>query len=367
MKPRLGTISPLFAGLPLFAGTLALLSPAPAQQAALKGFDPVALCKGKEEAGKADFATTRGDFTYWFATAENLATFTGEPQRYEIQLGGSCARMGPLAGGGNPDRWHVHKERIYVFASDQCREGFKKRHDAFLDVTEAKPAVAAAAATAVAELLARAAAGHGGKQRLQAWRSYRHERATKNGDTTEVFKLHALLTATVRIDTDYLQGEKAWRYARVVGPQPPFFLDLGKVREMSADAHTEMVRDLGHEPLLALRMALDGEAVVTAGGKRDANGVDVDELGVWQHGRTTWLGIDKDSRIRTARFRGRGPGLWYGAVELTFAGYQELEGVHVPTTVSGTFEGKAEPSFTETRTGVAIDGALAPELFTRPK
>lgn len=360
MKPRLGPV------LPLLATALSLWSPARAQQPALRGFDPVAICKGKEEAGKPEFAATRGAFTYHFATAENLATFRGEPERFEIQLGGACARMGPLSGGGDANRWHVHKERIYIFASDQCREGFKKRHDAFLDLTEPQPA-ADAAATAANELLARAAAGHGGKARLQAVRNYRHERAAKNGDVTEVFKLQALFPATVRIDTDYLQGEKAWRYARIVGPTPPFFLDMGKFREMHPDAHTEMVRDLGHEPLLALRAALDGACVLTAGGKRDANGVEVDEFGVWQHGRTTWFGIDRDGRIRTARFRGRGPGLWFGAVELRFADFQEAGGLQVPTAVTGTFEGKAEPTFTETRIAIAVDGELPPELFTQPK
>jgi len=60
----------------------------------LEGLDPVMLVQGKEVQGDMKYKITRGRFQYLFANAENKATFEKEPSRYEIQLDGSCARMG---------------------------------------------------------------------------------------------------------------------------------------------------------------------------------------------------------------------------------------------------------------------------------
>ena len=60
----------------------------------LEGLDPVMLSQGKEVQGDMKYKVTRGRFEYIFVSAENKATFEKEPSRYEIQLGGHCARMG---------------------------------------------------------------------------------------------------------------------------------------------------------------------------------------------------------------------------------------------------------------------------------
>src|SRR5215212_11103837 len=60
----------------------------------LEGLDPVMLSQGKEVQGDMKYKVTRGQFQYLFASAENKATFEKDPARYEIQLGGHCARMG---------------------------------------------------------------------------------------------------------------------------------------------------------------------------------------------------------------------------------------------------------------------------------
>ncbi|MGB3965963.1 MAG: hypothetical protein WBO45_04475, partial [Planctomycetota bacterium] len=140
--------------VPFITGLLVAL-PAPAQLPALRGLDPVALSQGKEEAGKTDLTATAGEHRYQFASEANRAQFTADPARFAIQLGGACARMGPTSGQGDAQRWHMHKERIYIFASDQCREAFKKDGDRFLDLDEPRPTPDAAAAAAAATLLAR--------------------------------------------------------------------------------------------------------------------------------------------------------------------------------------------------------------------
>src|SRR5262245_29957519 len=116
----------------LFVCALLLLSGAFAGQTcaqqqppydALEGLDPVLLTQGKEAQGEMKITVTRGQFRYMFANAANKAAFEQYPTRYEIQLNGACARMGaPVV--GNPDLYAVHKGRIYIFGSENCKTLF---------------------------------------------------------------------------------------------------------------------------------------------------------------------------------------------------------------------------------------------------
>ena len=126
----------LFAfALLVLAGAFSLAAqPSAAQKAdavvPLKGLDPVMLAKGKEVKGDDKLTVTRGGFRYLFSSAETKALFEKEPKLYEIQMGGSC----PVVPGaeGDPDRFAVYKERIYIFASDQCVESFKANPEEFV-------------------------------------------------------------------------------------------------------------------------------------------------------------------------------------------------------------------------------------------
>ena len=337
-----------------------------AQQPALRGLDPVALCKGQEQPGKPELALQHGAYRYQFASADQQALFTKDPERYEIQLGGACARMGPLSGTGDAQRWLVHKERIYIFASDQCREGFRKRHDAFLAIDEPAPTDAAALAAGKA-LVERAALGHGGAERLRAWRSYRHERSAKNGDTTDLRRTWLQLPATARFDHDYTQGDKTWRYANVLTPATTFSLANDKGKLLGKDAAHELQFELFGEPLVALRLVLAGDALAVPAGTREVGGVAVEEFTVWYHQRTITFGIGQDGRVRTARCRGRGPGLWFATLERVYDDFQEHGGLHVPTSVRVLFDGQDVPAMHERREKIVVDGELPDGLFTAPK
>lgn len=345
-----------------FAPPAALLR---AQEPALRGFDPTALAKGKQEAGKAEITAEHGGFRYRFASTEARDAFAKQPERWSIQLDGACARMGPLSGSGDPQRWLVHKERIYVFASDQCRDGFAKRPDDFLAVDEPAPTDTAALAAGQA-LLQRAAKAHGGADRLRAWRTWSHERTTKNGDLTEKHRLQLMLPDTVRIDHEYV-GHANWGWLRVLSPTACFFVEGDAFRAMGKDAQCEVRRMLLREPLLALRLALDGKATVAAAGKRDAAGGAVEDLAVWCDGGVVTFAIGADGGVRSARCRGRGPGLWFGSLELAFDDWQDVGGLRAPATVRATFDGKDAPELGERRTDLAADAGLPAATFAAPK
>jgi protein tyrosine phosphatase (PTP) superfamily phosphohydrolase (DUF442 family)/YHS domain-containing protein len=98
-------------------------APPPQRPLAVRGLDPVLLVAGQETPGEAKLALTRGNFEYRFASAENKAKFEKEPERYEVQLNGMCARMGPPVL-GQPERFAVYEGRIYLFGTENCRKEF---------------------------------------------------------------------------------------------------------------------------------------------------------------------------------------------------------------------------------------------------
>lgn len=354
--------------LPLLLASTALPAQADAASAAaLRGFDPVALCRGEELPGRADLQATHGAYTYRFASEQSLATFRADPERHAIQWGGACARMGPLSGRGDMDRWLVHAERIYIFASDACRTGFEKRAERFVPVDEPRPETSAEAAARGAELLAAAIEAHGGAERLRSWRTYRHERAENKDEMRQEWRVQVALPATLRRDHDWLQGDKAWRFHHVVTPNEGFFVEEGKAREMHAVARREALGDLLHEPAFALRAALLGKPVVAALGKREVQGLQVHEFVLWQQDCTTIFGVGDGGRIVTARYRSRGPGQFFGDVVKVFRDQETRAGIVVPLTVTGTFDGAPTPAFEEHRDHVTVDEDLGENVFARPR
>lgn len=101
---------------------------------ALLGFDPVRLSAGEEVKGLEELAVEHGGYRYLFATEADRKAFLGDPARYEIQFKGACAYMvhfGEGPGSGDPDRFHVHKGRIYIFGTENCRDTFKESPDKY--------------------------------------------------------------------------------------------------------------------------------------------------------------------------------------------------------------------------------------------
>src|SRR4029079_679219 len=139
---------------------------------ALDGIDPVVLLtQGKEVSGKPDFKVSRGKFDYLFVSAENKAAFEKNPEKYEIQLRGACARMG---GGvtGNPADFAVVDGKIYIFGSDDCHKKFVAAPARFLPKTATPMPAAAAAVTEGRALVDRMVKAIGGAEKLDAVTSY---------------------------------------------------------------------------------------------------------------------------------------------------------------------------------------------------
>ena len=139
---------------------------APPVVTVLKGFDPIELIDGREAPGNESIAVTRGRYRYLFSTEANKRKFEKSPEEYQIQLGGGCGRMGSLSGTGNPDRYYVFNRQIYIFASEQCRNGFKAAPEKHLEGPDAPPTGSPAELRRGKELVALALKGVGGAARI---------------------------------------------------------------------------------------------------------------------------------------------------------------------------------------------------------
>jgi YHS domain-containing protein len=93
---------------------------------ALSGYDAVAyFVDGRPIEGSSEHALEWRDATWRFASAENLARFRADPERYAPQYGGYCAwavSQGYTAS-ADPEAWRIVDGKLYVnYDADVQRE-----------------------------------------------------------------------------------------------------------------------------------------------------------------------------------------------------------------------------------------------------
>lgn len=345
--------------LPLLAAVAA------AQQTsivALRGLDPVELCNGTEVEGVAEIGAVHGAFKYRFTTEANRRTFAADPERYAIQWGGACARMGPLSGRGDPDRFVVHDGRIYIFASDACRDAFVQQPDHFLPRREPALDADAAARTAGAALLARAIAGIGGEAALHFETLRLERRSMTKTDNGERLDTHVLVYSRSNVRVDETYGDH--HYSTLLLPHGGCFVgNDGVVEPMHAIAERELQLQIAREPLLLLAQAREPGVELAAAGKAVTATDDVELLQIQRDGARTTIGIDREGRIVLVRYRGRGPQLWFGDVEWTWSDFRKVGAALLPFHGELRFDGKAEPQSARQLHAISIDAELPVDFF----
>lgn len=107
----------------------------------LGGYDPVAyFVSGAAVSGVPDYEVVYGD-TYWhFATEGNAAAFRAAPAAYIPGFGGyALAAVGRgVAQPGNPTLFAIHRNRLYLFASEDERQTFLANPDAMIAAAAAR-------------------------------------------------------------------------------------------------------------------------------------------------------------------------------------------------------------------------------------
>ena len=93
---------------------------------ALRGYDPVSYFRGGPVAGDAKHALVHDGATYYFADAENVATFKAQPVEYLPSFGGFCA-YGVSVGkklDGDPTIYKIVEGRIHLNLNADIHQAF---------------------------------------------------------------------------------------------------------------------------------------------------------------------------------------------------------------------------------------------------
>jgi YHS domain-containing protein len=333
----------------------------------LEGLDPVLLTQGKEVAGKNDLSIERGGFLYRFSSAETRAAFAADPARYEIQLGGVCARMGGMTG-GNPDAYFVHQGKIYIFGSTDCYKAFTAAPERYLEPARKPPEATPAALARGRDLVRKAVGAHGGAAALDRLSTYREEsmQIQKRRDGTE-FEIRTVATIAfpdrVRQERIFASGTAVM----VVAAGEAF----GIFRQGSFSVRPAAAENAAKEfqrTLVFLLKACTAPALrAVATGRAKAGETAVEQVAVEAGGLDVTLGIDPDSgRILSVAFVERGPEGNYGNVLQVFSDFRPIEGVTLPFRLAASFNGEPDPSRSSVATAITLNAPIDPLLFTRP-
>jgi YHS domain-containing protein len=331
----------------------------------LKGLDPVELVAGREVPGLPSLSVTRVRYVYLFSNEANKKTFESAPDRYQIQLGGGCGRMGSLSGVGDPNRFHVFDGRIYIFASEQCRNSFKASPENHTESPDAPPTGSAEERKQGERLIALALKGFGGANQVDGVKTYRAtiRLAYRQGEKVDEYKQIQTIAFPDRFRDEY-----DWRSsmtADVLRPDVAVSSDKSGSWTRESPVRAALEQALYRQPLVILKARTRAGFTAFAAGKGKVGDQEVDLLKVGYKGATSVLSIDPSSgRILQIAYRGRMNA--FGDVVRTFSDFQTVQGLILPCKLEESFNGKALKSPERTVESVAINQPVSENLFRRP-
>jgi YHS domain-containing protein len=318
------------------------------------------LSQGKEVQGDLKYKVIRGKFQYLFANAENKATFEKDPSHYEIQLDGSCARMGPPTT-GNPDLYLVHNGRIYIFGSEECQTVFKAAPEKYLETpTTLKSPPSDEMIKRGSELIAKAAAAIGGSSKLDQLVSFQKISLI---ETQEKNSLTLAFPDAVRQE----RARESFTLAAVITPSDSFFVVNNGVRSMPDANRTAILTDLYHDLLVLFRARhrSDFKASLAGNGSEEKT---LERVDIELPGFTTTLGIDPATgRVVNQTYRGRGQGGVLGQIVITYSDFRTVEGLSLPFKTTATFDGQPFPPLSSTTEAITINTQIDPARFKKPQ
>lgn len=108
---------------------------------ALRGYDTVAyFTQGKPVEGSDDYTYDYMGAEWKFSSAEHLALFTADPEKYAPQYGGYCAWA--MANGdtasAEPDLWTIHEGKLYLNYSRSVNQRWKADMLNFIEQADAE-------------------------------------------------------------------------------------------------------------------------------------------------------------------------------------------------------------------------------------
>lgn len=295
---------------------------------------------GKGADGVEANVVEHGNYRYLFASAKSKEAFSANPVKYEVQQGGACGRMGPLSGACRSDIYSVHQGKLYLFASEVCRETFTKAPEKCIESDEAPPAADASALSEGGALVGKCVEWMGGAARVDSLKSIEMRREKtrdyQGKPTREAAGVTLLFTAgAVRRDytwdrsmtSDILGPGGAYSSAPDCAYRPLHSAQARALERLRDGNVLSMLRSRGKPGFAAAALpAREGEdfrrVVCSLGGVN-----------------TTLLIAPGDGALRGMAYRGRGERALIGTIERRYTAFATVGGIKLPTAWSGTFEG----------------------------
>jgi YHS domain-containing protein len=348
-------------------GPIGQNGPQKAADDALDGLDPVLLVGGKEVPGKSALSVTRGDFVYLFSSADTKATFERDPARYEIQLGGLCARMGKTTG-GNPSDFVVHEGKIYIFGSDECHKRFQAEPAKYLPTPAAPLPESPAAATRGRQFIDRAVAALGGAATLDGLTSYTESytqvQTRPQGEVTIAIKAMWRFPDRARQERSMVLQGKTMSSATVLSPEGMWYLGgQGQAYPVRSAGRPSMEQDFGRHPVALLRARRAPGFKAVALGTGTVDGLSVENVRVISGSTDVTLAIGASGRIHSTTFRDRNSDGEYGTFSLVYSDFRPVEGLQLPFNTRATFNGQPQPNLSITLETISLNTPLDASLF----
>ncbi len=333
---------------------------------AIEGLDPVMLSQGKDVIGQQKYSIIRGDFEYLFASEENKSAFEKDPARYEIQLNGACARMGPSVY-GNADLFTVYKGRIYIFGSANCLKLFEAAPEKYLEPETTKASPTAEALRKGAALIAKAVESTGGAEKIDSLAGYIEKRT--GTVTRQSGPVEAKIVLT-KLFPDRVRQERMTAgnsFAQVIRPGEMFVVvQQQRVFPGRENARTELEKNFSRTPLEILRARQRSDfKAYTIGQSKSGESV-VEIIAVEFGGISARIGIDATGRILSLSYRGRSSEGEVGEITEVYSDFRAVAGLTLPFKIAGAFNGEqvAELSFAVDE--IQINPKIDPALFEKP-
>ena len=338
---------------------------------ALDGIDAVALLnQGKEISGKPEFKVTRGKFDYLFATAENKAAFERNPEKYEIQLSGACARMG-VGVTGNPADFAVVDGKIYIFGSDDCHKKFVAAPAKFLPKPAPPMPTAAADVQAGRALLDKAIAALGGAAKIDAISSYIETawqtQTRAQGPVSLTLKTIRRFPGDIRVERTMAMGDRTQTTATLITPAGGWFINGPRAFPQNPEGRTVNEQEYSRAllPLLRARSSAAFKAVAVPSVVLD--GVQEDRVRVKDALVDVTLGIDRRTgQVHSLSFVGRNMDAEIGDYTIVLSDYRDVNGLKLPFAERALFNGQSDEFRTRQITAFEINPPIDPALFKAP-
>ena len=337
---------------------------------ALDGLDPVLLVQGKEVGGKPDLSVQRGRFQYLFTSTETKATFEREPEKYEIQLGGMCARMGKTAG-GNPSDFLVHNGKIYVFGSDDCHKKFQAAPEKYLASAPAPMPTATDAPKKGRALLDRVVQSFGGREQLAAVKHYvetsSQVQSRPQGDRTITTKVMRRFPDAIRQDRSSTGPNGPMTMSMLLTPDGAWYIGQGQAYPVPEAGRASLEQDLGRHPVALLRALNEANLQIAALEPASADGSTIDRVRVRRGGLDVTLGVDRSTgQLHDMTFIGRNNDGEFGTFSIVYSDYRRVNGLVLPFGARAFFNGQPDQSQSQTLTAIEINQPLDATLFAKP-